>query len=156
MGPSMAGEVNTAERIHERVNDKAEGRYQIDDAPFLVAVALHDLFQTDHEMETSMYGTQAARMTGTVHVDAQLVRYNNGVFGADQQSPEGKNRRLSAVAFLQHLLPSDPASAGISVMANSFAKHRWPPDILWATRWFREVRCTETELTYAWSDDPSA
>jgi len=130
----MGGEVNTAKRIRQRVNDKAGGRYQIDTAPFLVAVALHDLFQNDHEIETSMYGTQAVQMSGTVQVAAQIVRYNNGVFGADGQSPEGKNRRLSAVAFLQRLLPSEPQSAEVSVLVNPFASHIWPPEVLPATR----------------------
>ena len=154
MGPSMGGEVNTAKRIRQRVNDKAGGRYQIDTAPFLVAVALHDLFQNDHEIETSMYGTQAVQMSGTVQVAAQIVRYNNGVFGADGQSPEGKNRRLSAVAFLQRLLPSQPQSAEVSVLVNPFASHIWPPEVLPATRWFGEVGSTDTELTYAWRDFP--
>jgi len=151
----MGGEVNTATRIRDRVNEKAGGRYQIDGSPFLVAVALHDLFQTDHEMETAMYGTHAVQMS--IHTAAaELIRRNNGVFGANRESPLGRNRRLSAVAFLQHLLPSDPASAAVSVMVNPYPEHAWSPRFLPASRWFGEIESGGTDMEFGWRTVPDS
>ena len=149
MGPSIGGCVNTAARIRDRIDAKAGSRYEIDVAPFLVAVALHDLFQTDHEMVTAMYGDEAVEIPS-----GRSLRRNNGVFGIDNQSPNGRNRRLSAVAFLQQVYVWKPDRVGVSVMVNPYAAHDWSPRLLPATRWFGETGTTGDQMQFGWQDLP--
>ena len=150
MGPNIGGQVNTAERIRDRVNAKAGGRYQLDDAPFLVAVGLSvPLFQSDHQMVTALYGDQGVQVPS-----GKLIRHNKGVFGLHSHQGNGRNRRVSAVAFLQNVLLRKPDEIAVSVMVNPYPEHEWPPGLIPATRWFGPVSSTDNETQFDWGAVP--
>ena len=152
MGPNIGGYVNTTERIRDRVYAKAGGRYKLDDAPFLVAVGLSmPLFQTDHSMVTALYGDEAVEVPS-----GKAIRRNNGVFGFDPNHGDGRSRRLSAVAFIQNVLPWKPEEIAVSVMVNPYPEHEWPPPLLPATRWFGQVGETEGQMQFDWRDVPES
>jgi len=147
MGPAIGGMVNTSGRIRDRVDAKAGGRYETDDAPFLIAIGMHDTFQTDYAIETALYGTEAVEVPSGV-----LTRNNDGTFGIDPGSPTGRHRRLSAVAFIREIRFWQPADIDIAVAMNPFATHPWPPQVLPVDRWYREVGRTESNVQFGWTE----
>jgi hypothetical protein len=152
MGPMIGGYGNTAERIRDRVYAKAGGRYQLNDAPFLIAVGLSmPLFQTDHDMVTALYGTEAVNIgSGTT------FHRNDGVFGFDPHELDGRSQRVSAVAFLQQVRLWRPDEIAVSVMVNPYPLHEWPPELLSATRWFGQVGETAGKMQFDWCDVPGS
>jgi hypothetical protein len=150
-GAMVGGEVNTVERLRDRVSAKAGGRYAIDEAPFLVAVGLHQVFESDHEIVTALYGTEAVDLRSE-----KLIRRNDGIFGWDSRRPEGRNRRVSGVAILRRLHPPwDPDQIDVAVLSNAWAARAWPSDHLRATRRFGEVGDDDRSTQLGWIEETS-
>ena len=89
MGAIVGGMVNAADRLRDRIAAKAGGRYDIADVPFVVAVGVHDTVCSDDQVEEALYGGESI-----VVATGQLVRRNDGVFGADRARPDGRHRRI--------------------------------------------------------------
>jgi hypothetical protein len=149
MGAAIGGTVNTSARIRDRVDAKAGGRYALDDAPFLIAVGMHDTFQTDYAIETALYGSETVEVPSGV-----LGRRNDGSFGVSPASPTGRHRRVSAVAFIRDFHLWQPEEISTSIAINPNAIHAWPSEVLPAKRWFREKGRTDTHVEFGWTDPP--
>ena len=143
-GPVIGGAVNTPVRLRDRVEKKAGGRYDIGDTPFLVAVGMHDLFDQDPEVIAAFYGHEAVEYPG------RIFRRNDGIFGVDKGRPEGRHRRLSAVAVIRKIFVWEPENISVAVLHNPYAGRPWPDDYLPATRRFGEVGSNESGTQFNW------
>jgi hypothetical protein len=148
-GPMTGGMVNTAARIRDRVNSKAGARYDVDSAPFLVVVGLHSVFETDYEVVTALYGSEAVEIPS-----GRMTRQNDGLFGVDTRHPRGRHRRVSAVAVLRKVHAWDPEGVDVSLLWNPFAYQPWPHRFMAATRWFGEIGRDEGRAQFGWLDEP--
>jgi hypothetical protein len=145
-GPIIGGIVTTSERMKERIASKAGGRYDIADAPFTVAVCLHDTFADDHEVLSALYGGEAVTVPS-----GQLMRRNDGLFGVDKNRPTGRHRRVSAIIVVNWLKLWDPDAVDVAILHNPYAERPWPDDALPARRRFAPVSVKGTTLRLAWS-----
>jgi hypothetical protein len=98
-------------------------------------------------MVTALYGDQAVEVPS-----GRTFHRNNGVFGFDPHESDGRNERVSAVAFLQNVLLWRPNEIAVSVMVNPYPEHEWPPELLPPTRWFGPVGTTDTHMQFDWCD----
>lgn len=128
-GPIIGGMVNSAERLRRVIRAKAGGRYDIGDAPFVVAVGIHDTFCGLDDIEQALYGGEVVELdVGTQ--EAQLTRGNDGLFGRDRERPEGRHRRVSAVVTITRLNPWDESATGTVTAHNPYPLHTWPDEVL--------------------------
>lgn len=125
----IGGMVNATDRLRDRIRAKAGRRYELGDAPFLVAVGIHDSFCDDWDVEGALFGSR-----GVVVSTGEWTRQNDGLFGADRARPEGRQRRLSAVAAISGLRVWEPKTATVYVLHNPHPVHEWPDDLLPADR----------------------
>jgi hypothetical protein len=116
----------SGDRLRDYVAEKAGGRYDIGDAPFVVAVGIHDWSCAEEQVLEGLYGRSPDRQ------GLQLPLRGNGLFGIDNERPAGRHRRLSGViVFGDHL-------RGVSVYANPYAE-RPMPDLIPGARRFGPV-----------------
>jgi hypothetical protein len=120
MGPVVGGMVNSGSRLQARVAGKAGGRYDIGDAPYLVAVGLHDTFCSEDQVVDGLYGGEAMNIE-----TRQVVRRRDGLFGDG-----GKNTRVSAVATLSQLQPWQSPPTTLTVWDNPAPRTPWPDHLL--------------------------
>jgi hypothetical protein len=129
MGPTIGGFVNSGERLKERVVAKAGGRYAITGVPFVVAVGMHDMVCTDDQVVRGIYGSESI-----VVATGKLVRQNDGVFGIDGEHPEGRHRRVSAVAVVNRLRVWESDIADVAIYDNPSATYPLPDNLLPGSR----------------------
>ncbi len=128
-GPVIGGMVIATERLRDRIRSKAGKRYDIGDASFMVAVGIHDSFCDDWDVEGALFGSR-----GVVISTKEWTRQNDGLFGRDRERPEGRQRRLSAVAAISRLRVWEPNAARVYLLHNPHPRHEWPDDVLVADR----------------------
>jgi len=133
-GATIGGIVTTSERMKERIESKAGGRYDLTGRPCLVAVCLHDSFCDDHEILSALYGREAITLP-----DGRLTRRSGGLFGNDKERVTGRHRRVSAVAVVSWLKIWAPESVDVAIFHNPWGQRAWPHDALPATRRFGPV-----------------
>lgn len=138
--------VTTGHRLRERIGSKAGGRYDIGDAPFLVAAVVHDAYSSDDLIIEALYGGESVLVA-----TGELVRRNDGLFGRDEKRPEGRHRRVSAVAVIRNLTPCRPADIDVAVLHNPFAARPWPRHLLPHGREFGPVRERPEGTEFGWS-----
>lgn len=87
-GPVIGGMVNATERLRDRIRSKAGKRYEIGDAPFMVAVGIHDPFCDDWDVEGALFGSRGVvvssqewtrRTTACLAGIVSVPRVGNGV-----------------------------------------------------------------------------
>jgi hypothetical protein len=132
MGATVGGWVATADRLKERVGDKAGGRYEISEVPFLVAVGVHEAICEDFHVFSALYGGPSISLAG------EIRQRNDGLFGVDRTHPDGRNRRVSAVTVVREFYPWLPEKADIATFHNPYGARPWPTGIL-STRNFSVV-----------------
>jgi hypothetical protein len=114
-GGGVGGLVTAAQRLKDRVSSKAGGRYEIADAPFAIAVGVHDWSCTNDQVREALYGP-----TGE----------GASLFGVDKERPEGRHTRLSAVVVVADLRLWEPDAADVAVYDNPHATRRLPDSLL--------------------------
>jgi hypothetical protein len=134
MGPFSGGFVNSYLRLRDRIGSKAGGRYALRDRPYLVAVGIHDSFCSDDQVIDALYGGEAVVFDAQDPTVNQLIRRNDGLFGIDRERPDGRHRRLSAVATFSFAAWSVEAAV-IHIYDNPFAERPWPDEVLPARRY---------------------
>ncbi|MBR7825784.1 hypothetical protein KDK95_05650 [Actinospica sp. MGRD01-02] len=112
------GIVLTAQRLKERVREKAGGRYDITGIPYAVVAGIHD-FPDEEEIIAGIFGRTCPQ-----------GRDNTGLFGIDSERPDGRYRRLSAVIALTGLPLWDTAAHDVALLPNPHATHPWPLDAI--------------------------
>jgi hypothetical protein len=128
-GPIIGGMVNSAERLRKVIGAKAGGRYDIGDAPFCVAVGIHDTLCGVDEIEAALYGGEVVELD--LHSSrTEFTRGNDGLFGRDRERPDGRHRRLSAAVTITNLNPWNQPGIATVTAHNPFPLHAWPDDLL--------------------------
>lgn len=110
----VGGIVLTAQRLKERVKEKAGGRYEIAGIPYAVVAGIHD-WPDEEEILTAFYGPTCPE-----------GRDNSGLFGTDAERPDGRYRRLSAVFAMTGLPLWDTAMHDLTLLRNPHAQLEWP------------------------------
>lgn len=128
-GPASGGLVNSGARLKERISAKSGGRYELAEIPFLVVVGVHDAFCSDDQVREALYGGESILIPSGF-----FVRRNDGLFGIDREHPDGRHRRVSAVAVVNCLHARQPAAADVAIFDNPYAARRWPDQTLPASR----------------------
>lgn len=144
-GPVIGGMVNSAERLKDRVEAKAGGRYDIVDVPFLVVVGVHDTFCGDDDVEQALYGGESVLIPS-----GEPIRRNDGLFGIDKARPAGRHRRISAVAVINGLRVWEPEAAEVGIFNNPYAARAWPDETFPASRRFGVVEVTDGRMRLDW------
>ena len=145
-GALIGGMVSTQQRLRDRVGAKAGDRYDIADVPFLIVAGVHDTFCDDDDVIGALYGTDAV-----VVATGEPTRQNDGVFGADAQRPEGRHRRVSAVAVVNELRVWEPDAADVAVLHNPYAARRWQDRMLPARRRFGPIDNLGDRVRWGWT-----
>lgn len=148
-GPAIGGVVNAAARLKERVGAKAGGRYDLRDAPFLVAVGIHDVVCSDEQVLEAAVGGESI-----VLATQELVRRNDGLFGKDAANPDGRHRRLSGVAVINSFRPWSPEDTDIALFRNPYAALDRPVSVLPPTRTFRLGLRRDGVFGFDWEEQP--
>jgi hypothetical protein len=113
---AIGGVVNSGQRLTDRIEAKTGARYDIAGTPFVVAVGAHDFLLRHDQVVDALYGVEAV-----VVATRQLTRRNDGLFGIDGGHPQGRQRRLSAVAvFSAPKLWKNPPTE-VTVYENPYA-----------------------------------
>lgn len=146
-GPIIGGAVQTSQRLRDRLRHKAGGRYDIGDVPFLIVGGISMPFCADHDVLGALYGTEAV-VAGT---GGQLVRRNDGFFGADNVRPQGRQTRVSAVSIIRNMLPWRPEDADVATLLNPFAQRPWLTEVVPCTRIFGPVRKVDAGWQFGWT-----
>lgn len=149
-GPLIGGQINIAARLRDRLDRKAGGRYEIADVPFIVVACLRDVFYTDHEGLSAIHGSECV----VIHADGSeptLSRRNDGLFGVNQSGTQGRNRRVSAVAIVNALLPGQRPVADVALYDNPYAVQPVPEGALLANRRFTVLDTVADSLQLGWS-----
>jgi hypothetical protein len=149
MGPFSGGFVNSYLRLRDRIGDKASGRYELRDRPFLVAVGIHDSFCSDDQVIDALYGGEAVVFDADDPTVNEWTRRNDGLFGVDRERPQGRHRRVSAVATFS-FVPWNVDTAAVHIYDNPFAEHPWPDHVLPARR-YRATRSAD-RVVVDWED----
>lgn len=150
MGPMIGGMVNAAERLKERIVAKAGGRYDIADAPFVIAVGVHDTMCSDEQIMEALHGGESVAFDPDNVEDAHPVRRNDGVFGADKERSEGRHRRVSGVVVVSGLRVWAEPAADVAVYDNPYAARSVPEDLITATRRFGPVERRPGSIRFDW------
>jgi hypothetical protein len=160
-GPVHVGTVTVTQRLRDRIKGKAGGRYEIEGIPYLVLVSIHDFLGDMSDALESLYGTEAVVVPRARQADdpARVIHRNNGLFGVDRTTPEGRHRRVSAVGILQDFYLRPLEKTRLSVLHNPYAANLWPRDFLTATQHFLPVEETAAGRRLDWvpgdMSDPS-
>lgn len=144
-GPALGGAVNSGERFRQRLADKAGGRYDLGDVPFLICVGIHDLLCSTEQVLWALYGSEAILIPS-----GQGIRRNDGFFGVDTQYPNGRQRRISAVALLRD--GPDLDHPHVTLLHNAFAARPWRVEVLPPARRFDVVEKDEQRVRLDWVD----
>lgn len=124
-GMMLGGVVIDAERVRDRVSEKAGGKYDLRSAPFLVVVGVHAVFCDDGKFINGLYGSPGMAVAPDGSVTS--VRASNGVFGpAGGKRNSWKNRRLSAVCRMSDPNTWEPANTSTSLFRNPSPDHELP------------------------------
>jgi hypothetical protein len=145
MGPTIGGVVNSGQRLKDRVESKAGGRYDIAGAPFVVAVGVHDFLCAHDETTAALYGLEAVDLA--TH---NLMRRNDGVFGLDRNQPQGRHSRLSGVALVTGMRPWNLAATDITVYQNPHAADPLPDRLLASSRRYGAVAVGDGRRALGW------
>lgn len=141
-GRMSGGWVTDAKRLHDRVTEKAGGKYDLRSAPYLLVVGVHAAFCDDDDFVNALYGASAVRFTVGGSGDVQPVRLNDGIFGWLGAGQAGwKNQRLSAVCHLGAPNLWEPAKTTTVLFHNPFPAHDLPR-LFEPTREFAVVEST--------------
>jgi hypothetical protein len=111
-GPVLAGFVNSAQRLRDRIATKAPKRYGLADVPYLVMVGLHDLNCSEEEIVDAIYGRE--------QFDPANRRRTGGVLG------DNRNTRMSAVATMPAPAPWREPATTVSLWDHPSALRPWP------------------------------
>ncbi len=131
MGQAVGGMVRAASRLQDRINDKAGARYELNGAPFLVAIGMHDITCSDDQVFDAIYGHESVGLAS-----GRVSRMGDGLFSPAGLSGMSRHSRLSAVAVVRHFVTWKPEAADVVVVENPNAQHAWPSTILTPTRNF--------------------
>jgi hypothetical protein len=145
IGPVSGGWVNSWNRLKDRVAAKAGNRYEIADIPFLVVAAIHDIFCSDDQVLEGLYGGESV-----IVPSLETVQRNDGLFGMDKGRPEGRHRRVSAVAVVRGLRVWEPDTADVAVLHNPHATRPWMDYALPASRRFGPVDTDGQSVKFDW------
>jgi hypothetical protein len=149
MGPMIGGVVNSGQRLKDRIEAKAGGRYDIAGVPFIVAVGVHDFLCSHDETTAALYGVEAV-----ILATGQLTRRNDGVFGLDSEHPDGRQRRVSAVALVTGLRLWNRPPAEITGYENPYAADRLPHDLLPTSRRYGAIDVGDGRRALDWRASP--
>ena len=154
-GRTSGGVVTDAERLRDRLEEKAGGKYDLRSAAFLVIVAVHAAFCDDDDFVAALYGANAVRYTIGGRGDVEHVRVNDGVFGprdARQGGKSGwKNQRLSAVCHLAAPTLWEPTKTTSVLFHNPFPAKALPR-LFAPTREFAVIESTSERRRLDWLD----
>lgn len=131
MGQAIGGMVRAGKRLHDRISDKAGGRYDLGDAPFLVAVGVHDLTCSDDQTRDAIYGRHTVSM-----LTGDVSRGDGALFAPSVPMAIPRNGRLSAVAVIRNLATWRSEQADVVVVENPHARHPWSTPFITPTRPF--------------------
>jgi hypothetical protein len=145
MGAMIGGFVNSGQRLKDRVEDKAGGRYNIAGTPYLIAVGVHDFLCSHEQAATGLYGNEAIVVS-----TLQPIWRSNGVFGADRERPQGRQRRLSGVLLVSNLHTWEAPAASLNLYENPYADSPVPEGLFRSARRFGPVKIAEGECGLAW------
>jgi hypothetical protein len=144
MGPIIGGVVNSGERLKKKVKAKAGGRYDIEGVPFLVLAGIHDMFCSDNQVVTALYGGETVTFPS-----GEPGRRNDGLFGVDPHHPKGRQKRLSAVGVIRGLR-WEAETVDFAILHNPYAATPWPRELLSAGRTFDVVTTADGFMTLDW------
>nr|BFE56487.1 hypothetical protein GCM10020063_010130 [Dactylosporangium thailandense] len=114
-GGSIGGCVDSAERLRQRLDDKAV-KYDLRDKPFAIVVGVRDGMCDVGDVHQALTGTSAV-----VIATGEGVRKGDGFFGYGANRRAGKHQRVSAVFSLHDWFPGGPYEPQLVRFDNPFA-----------------------------------
>ncbi|MFG1924395.1 hypothetical protein [Cryptosporangium sp. NPDC048952] len=130
IGPATVGWTKTVTRLRNRISQKVGSKYDHKGMPFALLVTMRDSCD-EEDLINAFYGDSG--ITINIHDlnDIKPIRKRNGVFGLTEQSPKGRNRRLSCVFVLSPgIHPGSNNEPTRYQFNNPFAELEFPDDLL--------------------------
>lgn len=150
IGPMTVGFVNSGVRLKDVVGKKGGDRYELGGVPYIVVVGIHDTFCSEDVVIDGLYGGEAIRVDRNDLSVSEVVRRNDGLFGADSARPSGRHRRISAVGILRGGPLWEPERVDLAVYDNPYAATPAPKSLLAATRWFGALNPDADRSDFGW------
>jgi hypothetical protein len=135
-GAATSGFINSGTRLRERLDDKADKKYDLDGKPFAIVVGVKDPMCDLSQVYEALVGSEEVVVDSEEGGVATLRRKGDGFFGIRSGREHGKRQQVSAVFSVHEWDPGGPYRPRITRFDNPMAAAPFPEDgLAYSGRW---------------------